>query len=270
MTYDPHFNLPPRSAPQIGVPHGGSQVRRRPSRLVGARILMLVDSDLSGGTAEVLRSVGADVTERHWSEQLSSLRAGPGAVYDAALLHLHSPQLAALSLVDCLRRSNSPCATAVLLGGGAEINIPIAIRCGAEVIVSEDLQTAGLEQAMQQALDKTRQWRRWLRGVRAEQTYPELASIPAPTVPEPPRAATDVDGVVRTLADSAKLSGREAQVLRAVLLGASNPKIAAQLKITVRTVKFHVRNLMSKLGADSRGEMMRIYFQHLNARHDPG
>ncbi len=148
--------------------------------------------------------------------------------------------------------------------------MPIAIRCGAEVIVSEDLGATGLQQAVQQALDKTRQWRAWLSGVRSEQAYPAPASIPVPAVPEPARGATDVDAVVRTLVDSAKLSAREAQVLKEVLLGCSNPKIAAELNITVRTVKFHVRNLMSKLGADSRGQMMRIYFQHLNARPGPG
>jgi DNA-binding NarL/FixJ family response regulator len=54
----------------------------------------------------------------------------------------------------------------------------------------------------------------------------------------------------------ARLTDRERQVLR--LLGHSNKEIAAELKISERTVKFHVTSIFNKLGADSRAQAVAI------------
>jgi two-component system NarL family response regulator len=56
------------------------------------------------------------------------------------------------------------------------------------------------------------------------------------------------------------LSPRELKVLSLIAEGKSNKLIAAQLGITEGTVRTHVTNLMSKLGAASRTEaaMMAI------------
>jgi len=53
-----------------------------------------------------------------------------------------------------------------------------------------------------------------------------------------------------------RLSGRQQQVLDLVTVGKSNKEIAAQLFITERTVKFHVSDLMRRLGACSRLELV--------------
>jgi DNA-binding CsgD family transcriptional regulator len=50
------------------------------------------------------------------------------------------------------------------------------------------------------------------------------------------------------------LSAREVEVLRLLGAGASNQAIAEQLIISQNTVKTHVRSVMTKLGARSRGE----------------
>lgn len=54
----------------------------------------------------------------------------------------------------------------------------------------------------------------------------------------------------------ARLTDRERQVLR--LLGSSNKEIASELKISERTVKFHVTSIFNKLGADSRAQAVAI------------
>jgi DNA-binding NarL/FixJ family response regulator len=54
----------------------------------------------------------------------------------------------------------------------------------------------------------------------------------------------------------ARLTDREREVLR--LLGQSNKEIAATLKISERTVKFHVTSIFNKLGADSRAQAVAI------------
>ena len=63
------------------------------------------------------------------------------------------------------------------------------------------------------------------------------------------------------LAESARLSARERDVLTSLVLsGDSMSVIAAQLGISVGTVKFHVNNILRKLGADSRVDLVRLLF----------
>jgi DNA-binding NarL/FixJ family response regulator len=54
------------------------------------------------------------------------------------------------------------------------------------------------------------------------------------------------------------LSPREIEVLRLVALGNSNKQIAAQLMIVEETAKAHMRNILSKLGANDRTHAVTI------------
>jgi DNA-binding NarL/FixJ family response regulator len=54
------------------------------------------------------------------------------------------------------------------------------------------------------------------------------------------------------------LSTREIEVLRLVAGGNANKLIADQLSITEETVKFHVKNILSKLGANDRTQAVTI------------
>jgi DNA-binding CsgD family transcriptional regulator len=58
------------------------------------------------------------------------------------------------------------------------------------------------------------------------------------------------------------LTEREIDVLRLLLEGRANKDIALQLKISVRTVKFHLDNLYSKIGVNSRVEAVIFALQH--------
>jgi DNA-binding NarL/FixJ family response regulator len=55
-----------------------------------------------------------------------------------------------------------------------------------------------------------------------------------------------------------KLSPREIEVLRLVALGNSNKQIASQLTIVDETVKAHMTNILSKLGANDRTHAVTI------------
>ncbi|HUX38025.1 MAG TPA: LuxR C-terminal-related transcriptional regulator [Rectinemataceae bacterium] len=55
----------------------------------------------------------------------------------------------------------------------------------------------------------------------------------------------------------ASLSGRELEMLQALVEGRSNAEIAADLGIGLRTVRFHLGSLYAKLGAGRRGEAVR-------------
>jgi LuxR family maltose regulon positive regulatory protein len=57
---------------------------------------------------------------------------------------------------------------------------------------------------------------------------------------------------VRALAE--QLTARELEVLALLAAGAPNPRIAAELVVTLDTVKKHVSHLLGKLGAANRTE----------------
>jgi DNA-binding response OmpR family regulator len=63
----------------------------------------------------------------------------------------------------------------------------------------------------------------------------------------------------RQLVDGAGLTGREREVLELLLLGRTHEDIALVLGITERTSKFHSANLLAKLGAESRLDLMRLF-----------
>ena len=54
------------------------------------------------------------------------------------------------------------------------------------------------------------------------------------------------------------LSSREIEVLRLICAGNANKEIAVQLSITEETVKGHVKNILSKLGANDRTHAVTI------------
>jgi NarL family two-component system response regulator LiaR len=58
------------------------------------------------------------------------------------------------------------------------------------------------------------------------------------------------------------LSSREREILALMVRGLNNPDIAAQLVIGRATVKFHVSNILTKLGASSRTEAVALALQH--------
>jgi DNA-binding NarL/FixJ family response regulator len=76
-----------------------------------------------------------------------------------------------------------------------------------------------------------------------------------------------VDSIVRSgfkgkgSAGSARLSPRETQVLDDLLNNRSNKEIAAKLRISERTVKFHVANVLAKFGVGRRADLVLLWYQ---------
>ncbi len=66
---------------------------------------------------------------------------------------------------------------------------------------------------------------------------------------------------VAALSRAPRLSKREREVLKLIADGLSNKEIGAALKVTERTVKFHVTAIFNKLGAENRAQAVTIGHQ---------
>jgi DNA-binding NarL/FixJ family response regulator len=67
-----------------------------------------------------------------------------------------------------------------------------------------------------------------------------------------------------------QLSGRETEVLRLVALGLTNPQIAEDLIVSVRTVETHRSHIYQKLDVSERADLVRIARKAGLLDDDPG
>lgn len=77
-----------------------------------------------------------------------------------------------------------------------------------------------------------------------------------PAVQDPVQRTSSGSQRLQELIQSWSLTPRESQVLQMVMAGSANKEIATGLGTSVKTVEFHVRGLLRKVGVDSRGALM--------------
>lgn len=84
---------------------------------------------------------------------------------------------------------------------------------------------------------------------------------PQSSEPEPlerPDLAELLQKRLAELATQAKLSEREREILDLLVLGRNLQEMGIALGITARTAKYHQRNILQKIGADSRLDILRL------------
>jgi len=142
---------------------------------------------------------------------------------DAARLDLELPGLSGL---DALPRFNAP--VLVLTAYDADEDIERALAAGAKGYLLKGAPLDDIERAIA-AVARGESW-----------LDPRIASR------------------VMRRDTRARLTNRERDVLRLVAAGKSNKEIAAALRITERTAKFHVTSIFTKLGAENRAQAVAI------------
>lgn len=224
----------------------------RLDELAGRRILLVEDHPpVAELFASVLRSAGCRVSlERSCARGMQS---ADGPLHDAAIIDVFLPDGNGLEIVERLRSGERPCASVLVTGVPNQEVLDRAVKLGVSDVLFKPFDRDVLLQALIRAVETSDKWRhhanelsrgRWPRVV------PENTPQPGP--------AFDVEVVTERLAHRAELTEREGDALRLMLRGLRIEEMAQSLGISENTIKFHVRNILRKLGLRSRSELLRL------------
>ena len=147
---------------------------------------------------------------------------------DVTVMELDLPTMSGFDLIDEIRARDSHARLIVLSAYRGDEDIFRALQAGAATYLLKDSLTSELV--------------RFIREVHAGRT-----SLPG-----------EVQTILAQRSRVSALTNRELQVVRLTATGMQNREIAAALDITLETVKVHVKNVLSKLGARDRAEAIAL------------
>jgi FixJ family two-component response regulator len=191
-------------------------------------IVAIVDDDHSvqRGLRRLIRSAGWKATTFASAQEFltRSRTESPNCV----LLDLQMPGLSGLDLQKRMAEVGMEIPIVFLTGHG---DIPASVRAmkaGAVQFLTKPVDEEALLQAIEEAVERDR---------RTRQQHVDMSEL-------------------RGRYES--LSAREQEVMQQVISGMLNKQIAAELKITEDTVKFHRGHIMQKMRADSFADLVRM------------
>jgi NarL family two-component system response regulator LiaR len=156
---------------------------------------------------------------------------------DVILMDLVMPGMGGIEAIKAIRRRDSGVQIVALTSFAEPEQVQQALKAGAIGYVLKNVRAAELANAIRSA-----QARR---------------SVMAPEATE-----ALVQAMHRDASVGVELSERELAVLGLIVEGLTNAEIAARLWIVESTVRFHVSNILSKLGARNRAEAVRLAIEH--------
>ncbi len=156
---------------------------------------------------------------------------------DVVLMDLVMPEMNGVEATEHILRSNPDIRVIALTSFKDDEMVYAALKAGAVNYLLKDVSTEELAQAIQDA-------------------YAGKATV-----------TSEVAQALLRMAEKPtlrryQLSERELDVLRLMVRGMSNHLIAKELFLGQSTVKFHVSNILSKLGVSTRTEAVALAVQH--------
>jgi FixJ family two-component response regulator len=191
-------------------------------------VIAIVDDDASvqRGLQRLIRSAGWKV--EIFASAQEFLARSRTELPNCVLLDLQLPGLSGLDLQKRMAEVGLEIPIVFLTGHG---NIPVsvqAMKAGAVQFLTKPVDEQELLQAIEEAVERDR---------RTRQQQVEMSEL-------------------RDRYES--LTGREQEVMQKVISGMLNKQIAADLKITEDTVKFHRGHIMRKMNSDSLADLVRM------------
>ncbi len=177
--------------------------------------------------SELVQDLGC--TNRPFASGTAFLSALPDLDPGCMLVDLRMHELSGIDLIraTALVRQSFP---AVLMSAHATVeNAVEAMKAGAIEILQKPIDTERLKDAL------------------------ALADQVMEAVP-----TQNLEDCVPYVANRYRLTGRQTDILQALVAGKSNKQIAGQLSISTRTVEMHRAAVMAKLGVHSLPELLRV------------
>jgi DNA-binding NarL/FixJ family response regulator len=147
---------------------------------------------------------------------------------DVTLMDLQMPEMSGIDAMGAIRAEFPEARIVVLTTYAGDVQVMRALKGGARAYL--------------------------LKGLLRKELLETIRAVHAGLRRMPPEIAAEI--AEHATGDS--LTSREIDVLRLIAGGNANKEIAAQLSITEETVKGHVKNILSKLGANDRTHAVTI------------
>jgi DNA-binding NarL/FixJ family response regulator len=201
--------------------------------------VLIVDDDalVRAGLSMMLDGTGGITVAGEAADGDEVPAAADAHAPDVVLMDLRMPRVDGITATRRLRARANPPEVIVLTTFDSDENILHALRAGASGFLLKDTPPDRIVHAVRQV------------------AAGEPMLSPHITRRLMDRAATEAGAHQRAAAALARLSPRENEVVLAIARGRSNADIAAELFMSVATVKAHVSSVLTKLDLDNRTQI---------------
>lgn len=197
------------------------------------RILVVDDHALfRDGVAALLGAWGHVIVGQAANGE-EAIRLADALAPQLVLMDVRMPGLSGVETTLRIKARHPEIAIVMLTVSEDEEDLFAAIKAGAQGYLLKDLESADLRQLLE-AVERG-----------------EAAITPATAL----RIVREFLHENGAQSDPDRLTDREIEVLRLVTAGLRNKEIAARLGITENTTKYHLKNILEKLHAESRAEL---------------
>ena len=165
---------------------------------------------------------------------------------DVLLVDLAMPDMTGLDVLRTLSEAQTPVKAVLLTASADRQQMVEALMLGARGLVLKDSATELLYKCIR-CVHNNEYWF-------GRDRFPDLIEALR-------RAGGDHPGA-HEVAPAATLTARELQVIGAIVAGASNRDVSAQLGLSEQTVKNHLSNIFNKVGVSNRLELALYAIHH--------